>query len=630
MLRRVQWLPALLVGFLGAWFLCGPALFHPFTLAATSLYSEGPGHLWGLWLATMDFPEHYGFLRSADVGWPDTFSSHLMDPINIVVFGPGYLLGGRGLRGAIFGWNLLHAAVPIIGAMGVWQLTRRLLGDHPSRPWAAMLGALVFVVSPYFLLYPQMGRTEYLPAVLFPWHLAFFHRWMRRPSPLAGAEVKLDEKPPLWVGLAAALSLGAAALGGWYLAVFMALADGLLGLLWMRGLRFGEAVGRIALVAVLSVTVTLPAAWALVNFGIPVDLNGLTMEPARCIAGAALVRVFQTTTLPQLDFEPYIGLLPLAAGLFVAVRRPKSEAAWLLVALFCLSFALGRRVAWNPTNLAACESGVPSPLALANWLVPSLRAMRSWTRIMVIASAFGAGAVIVATATIWPKLGRLAIPLSLLAGGFIFWDNTTYPQKVSMVPATFDPTPPAHLQDALAVLPPGPVVTYPLDIRLREASLEEHGLWNLWQIVMDRPISAGALGATDATEGSKLSQEVAARQLAAVKAHTGTANRASMAGDSPMAGPTAADVEYLRDGSVELMLKGYSSVLLLEDMEAGGDLRTLLTAGLGPPAYDFDGVVGWNLHDLPAVNFVSAPGDDSLGPANTAEVKPAGRGGGPR
>lgn len=608
LLDRVPWAPTALVGLLGAWVLCGPALLHPLTLQATDLESEGPGHLWGLWAATLGIPEFGGFVRHAEVGWPAFFESHLMDPVNLLIFAPAYYLAGGGMVGASLGWNLLHAGAAFVGAWGTWCLTRRLVGDHPSLPWAAMLASLAFVVSPYFALYPQMGRTEYLPAMLYPAHLALLHRWMRRPIAVGpipiGGEPPLEPPPSPWVGVGAALTLGGAALGGWYLASFLAFANIGLAIFWSRGLSVGEAARRLLLVAVPAILLITPALYALVSFGIPVDLSGSTMEPAHCMPVATLLRMARSERTIRMDFEPYIGLIPLAALVWVAWRRPRTELAWLVVSLFCLSLGLGSKLAFNPANAESCQTGIPGPLALLTTLVPPIRAMRSISRINVVIAALGAGAVAIVVAHLWARLGRAAVPLSLAAGIFIYADHTTFPGTMSTPPETFDGRMPRHLQDALSTLPPGPVITYPTDPRLVSEGLEEHGLWNLWQLQMGRPVSGGALGSPDPTESwNALSDAVSLRAIAAARTSGGTGSRVDLIGSSPSGLPNEEKQASLREASVDLMIYGYQGVVLAEDMEGGGDQRTLLTAVLGPPVYDNDGVMAWNLHDLPARNF---------------------------
>lgn len=592
-------MPTLLVGLFGAWTFCGPALLNPTTVAATSREGEGPGHLWGLWLAALDLPVSGGLARHAAMGWPGSFASHLMDPVNLLLFLPGYFLGGGGVAGATLGWNLLHAAAPLVGAWSAWRLSRRLLGDHPALPWAAMLGALALVASPYFLLQPQIGRSEYLPALLYPAHLAFFHQWMRRPGP---EEESLDDEglsrtAPTSAAVGAALTLGAIALGGWYVAVFAALANFGFAVAWSRGLQPVEAAWRLAAVAIPALILASPAAWALLTYGAPVDLSGATIESARCQAVGGLVRTQWTGRQVGLDFQPYIGLLPLAA--MVAQARRGGQRAWLGVGGALLLFGCGPALAWTLDGAAAC-GGLPGPLSVLTTLVPPLRAMRSVMRINCLVSGIAVGAVVLSVAELWGKLGKAGPWLALgLAVGMVA-DHAGHPSAVPLTPPTFDARLPAHLVDAVATLPMGPIVTYPTDATLRLAESEEHGLWGLWQLQIGRPVSAGALTEPDPTESwNALSDAVSLRVKDSADKHGGRADRAAVGANLPLDLPGEGRQSQLREGAAQLMLTGYAGVVLAEDMEGGGDQRRLLRAVLGEPCYDFDGVVAWNLHDLP-------------------------------
>ena len=55
-----------------------------------------------------------------------------------------------------------------IGALGCVALTRRLFRGDPLEPYAAAVMIAVFACNPFLLNHPAMGRTEYLPAALFP------------------------------------------------------------------------------------------------------------------------------------------------------------------------------------------------------------------------------------------------------------------------------------------------------------------------------------------------------------------------------------------------------------------------------------------------------------------------------
>ncbi len=264
LLGRWPWLPTAVVGLLAVTALGGPVFLHPTRAALGSAWSEGPGHLWGLWCTTLGLWDHGPFLRVADIAWPDGFTGHLMDPVNLLVFGPFYALGGGGPRGAALGWNALHVAVPIAGAAGCWSLGRRLAGDHPAAPWAIALLAAVVCMSPYMLEFPFIGRTEFLPAMLVPGHVALLHRWMR--APVGPGRPGTPEPPPPWpVGLAAGLTLGGVALGGWYLAAFVACLDVPLGLWLACGRPWREALGRLALVVAVAAACVTPDAIALLG-----------------------------------------------------------------------------------------------------------------------------------------------------------------------------------------------------------------------------------------------------------------------------------------------------------------------------------------------------------------------------
>jgi hypothetical protein len=586
-----------LVAAFGVWLFCGSALWHPFTRQATSIASEGPGHLWGLWLATLDIPHSGGLMRHADVGWPGHFDHHLMDPVNLLIFAPGYVLGGGGLRGASLGWNLLHAVAPVVAAWSSWRLTRRLVGESPALPWAGLLAALTFVVSPYFALHPETGRTEFLPASLYPAHLAFLHAWLRRPA--GGGSTALEPEPPVRVAVGAALTLAAVALGGWYLAVFVAFTEIGLAAFWTRGLQRREALRRLLVVAVPAIVLTLPAAYALLVAGPPVDYSGATVDLGRCQPLALLVRMTHAGRQVGLDYGPYIGLLPLLALGVAAWRRPRTDAAWAAVGLTCLLIGLGPRITWSTPGPDGCLTGWPGPLALLTTLVPPLNALRACLRINVVVSALASGAVAVAVADLWPRLGRQATLVALALAALLLADHLTYPGAAALVPPTFDARAPARLGDALAAIPSGPVVTYPTDTTLHTEEAEEHGLWSLWQLQSGRPISGGSLGSVDPTIAwNALTQAVVQRVEDSAAAYPGSADRSAVAGNAHLQVPHEPELSRLRMAAVELRISGYRGVVLVEDMEGGGDLRSLLYVVLGPPQFDGGGVVSWNLDAL--------------------------------
>ena len=116
---------------IGAVLMLRPVLGDPLHLAVGSLDSEAPRHLWGLWGAATGLWERGPLVSHLDVDFPSGYTRHLMDPINLVFFLPGYWFGGGGSTGATIGYNLVHLVWPMAGAWGGWMLSGLVLADHP-------------------------------------------------------------------------------------------------------------------------------------------------------------------------------------------------------------------------------------------------------------------------------------------------------------------------------------------------------------------------------------------------------------------------------------------------------------------------------------------------------------------
>ena len=84
-------------------------------------------------------------------------------------------MAGGGATGAVLGWNALHACAVLLGGYGCFKLSQRLFGGHPALPWIGAVMAAVFCANTYLMNWPYMGRTEALPAVLYPLHLSLLH-----------------------------------------------------------------------------------------------------------------------------------------------------------------------------------------------------------------------------------------------------------------------------------------------------------------------------------------------------------------------------------------------------------------------------------------------------------------------
>ena len=154
---RHPWLPSALVVALVSLYYGGAAWLHPFVVQLGSASSEAPGHLWGLW-ATADRLWQAGpFMRNVPgLGFPSGFTGHLMDPINLLLFLPGFWMGGGGMAGASLGWNLLHAASLLVGGYGAWRLARTLAAPAEPHPWAAALLVGGFVAGSFLFKQDDM------------------------------------------------------------------------------------------------------------------------------------------------------------------------------------------------------------------------------------------------------------------------------------------------------------------------------------------------------------------------------------------------------------------------------------------------------------------------------------------
>ena len=119
-----------------------PVLPAPTVRALGRACSEGPAHLWGLWVARDGLWTHGPLVRDAAVGLPGHFRHHLIDPVHLLVFAPVMaIFGDDSATGAVVAWNLVHLGALLTAGLGSMALGRRL----GLRGWA--LGLLVACVA---------------------------------------------------------------------------------------------------------------------------------------------------------------------------------------------------------------------------------------------------------------------------------------------------------------------------------------------------------------------------------------------------------------------------------------------------------------------------------------------------
>ncbi|MBM4391656.1 MAG: hypothetical protein FJ090_11085 [Deltaproteobacteria bacterium] len=611
MLERSPWLPLALVATACALFQVAGVLQAPASLVAGSDLTEAPAHLWALWNAAHDLFEHGPLIREADINYPDGFRLHLMDPINLVVFAPVYWLAGGGPAGAALGWNTLHGVAPLVGAIGLWALLKRVLGPSPCLAWAAGLAAAIYLACPFFLLYHRMGRTEYLPALLYPLHLAYFHRWMRRPPGIDGAGI--DAPPPAWVGVAAALSLSAVALGGTYLALFCLLGNGVLGLAWSRGLGWREATWRLAAVATLAVLPVLPATWALFEAwptGKQTELAGGMWEfdDSEANAGTALLtalRLAPPRMRSDLDYVPYVGTVAVLLAAAAAWVRPRRALPWLVLVL--LTFLMGSGFRLYLGAITDDFDGLTMPPLALTRLLPPLQHIRSWSRIMVLGSLAAAVGAAVFLAWCWPRLGARGPRLAQALMAVCLLDQLNWPYPPAWPPRNFSASPPPAMEAAVATLPPGAVVALPMDLpMLLPWGAEEQGLWPTWQLGIGRPTSNNFQGEYDHFVGTLFGQAVVSRQRLCHQTLASRCTARDLDGrEQTLLAAIDEDLEEnpLDDTTIKAEIAsfwwdGYGGIVLAEEVEGAGGLRELLTDLIGEPTFDRGGVVAWNTREL--------------------------------
>lgn len=615
-LARRPWFPALVAGTLATLLMGGQVIFDPAHVQLGSAETEAPGHLWGLWTVASGLFHHGPFVRVAAVSWPASFAAHLMDPINLLLFLPFYWLGGGGAIGASLGWNALHVGGVAIGAFGCWKLGRRIFGDHPQARWAVALLTLVFCASPYFLFVPYMGRTEYLPALLCPGHLALLHRWMRRPVGFGATKPKLEDPPPNWVGVCAGLTLGAVALGGWYLAVFVALLEIPVALWWSLGLTPRDAAHRLGLVAGLALVCLAPALWAVLAYppdqgsllsaqNIAIRVDQFPVDPL-----PALFRISQSGQGDRWMDEPgYVGVVSMVLGALGALRYRGRARGWMIIAIWMLLLAAGPFLAWS-TQQATANAGQdlwPMPLYGLLTVFPPLRAMRNWSRIgvlaplpMGVAAAFGLLAL-----TEWYRKWRRGLIAVVLA--LVMADQLTYPNVYSPVRPTFRSAMPAPAKVALTHIPSGALLEFPIDIPLRMLpGPEARGMYLLWQLQQARPVSASPSTGFDAALAfSTLARQAADLQTLGVVARGGSLDPAAR---PSRALPQVGIVQIAcAQADIPLLRKlGFTGAVLYTDRAGASDLEPLLTSVLGAPVYRKLPVVAWDLTVFPAAKSVDA------------------------
>lgn len=468
-------LPAAATVATAALLLLAPVLPDPSLRALGRACSEAPAHLWGLWVAADGLEVHGPLLRDAAVGWPGHFRSHLIDPVHLAVFVPVTRLIG-GPAGAVLAWNLLHLLAVLLGGLGSIALGRRLrLGGWP-------LGLLTAAVvgSPALLHHPELGRSEYLPAMGLPLVLAGLWDAAR------GGRLRR--------GWLAGLGLGAVASSGPTLALFLAPVVGLCGLAWTRDLPLAPRLRVLASVALPGLLGAGTALWAVLQWPPPHAsdmLGGLARELVSSADLPSLLRI--GPPLRDLEHTPYLGLVPVSLGLYGLWRDPRRVVPWAGLVVLLVLLAIGPLPRLGATLLAG-------PVSLLTALVPALGAVSGWPR-----AAWLLGLPLgVCAAVGLAQLGRHQRWLGPLLIVALLTDHARYPppRVERRGSAWFAPAPTAALLEVEAALPPGPLFTLPAVTPASGEACAPDAPWLLWGQALDRPVSANQGRPTDGLAAS--------------------------------------------------------------------------------------------------------------------------------
>ncbi len=598
MIPDLSWAPSAAVGLLAAWVMFGQVLLWPWARALGDINGEAPGHVWGLWATSSRIFAYGPLVRVADLSWPQGFSAHLMDPISLVVFFPFYVLGGGGPTGATLGWNALLLSAPLLAAFGCYRLARRVGGADDTTPWAAALLGACVAGSPYLLGTPWLGRSELLPSVLWPLHLAYLHAWLRVP---AGEERGLEEAPPLWTGALAGLTLGAMALGGAYMGVFLALLEPPVALWMARRLPLREGLARLGLVAGLGLLCAAPAIWAMFAFPPPAIAHADNAPvSARSFSNYALSQLLHDSSgnLRGTEQPTYVGLVTLGLVLAGLIRSPRRALPWALLGLLGLALSFGpyaRLVPRAPGPGGMSEEGlITFPVAWIMALAPKLALLKHWSRMSLLASVLVGVAAMEGFRALAPRAGgrRAALGVTLLTAMIL--DHATWPRAWSLPRPSFDAAPPTELVQALETLPRGPLVLLPVDSQLGNPfDGFGRGMYQLWALGTERALSAGGLGEEDATL-TKSAFTAIVRELQRTASPSGPRRSALLLQ------PSTSQLACMRSGAITLGQAGYAGVVLFLRRSPAESMSEAIEQALGTPAWRGDVVMAWNLQNLRA------------------------------
>jgi hypothetical protein len=587
--------PSLLVGLCAVPLLMGAALLDPTTVLWGDRRSEAIAHLWRLEMVMDGLFRHGPFVTASDqVLFPDGLYADFLDPINLLVYAPlVWVTGSHAVA-----WNGLFLGWIAIGVGGAIALARRTATDIA---WSGPLLVATTVLGAFWVGFDHSGRTEYLPALLLPLHLA----WL-------DDALHTDDRAAPWL---AGLTLGAMALGGWYVAVFALLVVAPVTLAWSVGSPTGRTIRTIAIVGLLALVLVSPALGAYLDSAAPTLARRPPIPPSTRVSVPGLASIFHEVRIPwppvflrAVDQPCYPGVVALALGIAGAIASPRAQRrrtiGWLALVGWILIWGAGSDVA-----LADAEGNVTHALPgfprMLERLAPITSAMRGWTRIgCVVGPIVGLALVrgLEAPMARWPRL-RLAVPALVLA---VTADTLTWPMPFELRARTFDPSAPRDLVEIASALPPGALVLLPHDAPVRGEGSQSlpsmHQHFVLWRRELQRPITDGYLLRMDAwMDRNALVAASAAIAMADVMHRPANAALSS-----------AALPECARADARALAAAGVAAIVLVRNLPGAGAVEAALVRWLGPPLRERPGAVAWETAALSGNSRSDCPTPEQL------------------
>jgi hypothetical protein len=420
----------------------GTRLFgHPF--------SEVDNHFW---MAT------FGGRADAPMrNLPGGFTLPLMDPVNLVFWGPGSLFG------PVFAYDLGILGNLALAAAGAALLAGALGAGREGRVVAAVAAGC----APFLLGMGEFGITEALPVGWLAIHVALVLRAVERRDPLT------------WLGACAALS--AFLLSGWYHTFFALFVELGLGL-WLLGrpqaLPWFVAGGLFAglpLVPLWRATRANAEIWAprLSALTKPEVYTDWATNPR---FGTDLLNFFVPAADAPVSRTVYLGAVVLALAFVGATRRGGALVLGLALPLWVLAIGHWLRIG------GVVYAGMPAGLLVQQFEV--LRGISHWYRaagpaVPLLAAAAGLGASVV--------LQRSRRPGVLAAGivAAIVLESVVAPPVV-WPRVTYVPDPP---EDLLTLSEPGGLLQLPIDEGRGLEDVASKRVYEQWQVFHGRAIA---------------------------------------------------------------------------------------------------------------------------------------------